>query len=208
MNTQSFLKVSLSLCAAGITLFSAATTQAAVTFNVNINTAVLTSSASAPFSLNFQLNNAGGGLTNTATISNFTFGGGSFTGLTTTTGMVIGNLGTTVTLTSDPLNPFNDFFQGFTPGSSLGFDVTLDTNVNSPTDVFTVGILDSALANITTDGLGNSLVQVDLSSSAPAVLFSNGTGAFAGVAAAPEPSRAMLIFAGVGAAAFRRRRLK
>ena len=211
MKLNRYLQNTFGVIAAAFALISATASQAAI-IQVSINTAALLSnpaSASGPFYLDFQLNGGSALLGNTATISNFNFGGGSLTGTATTSGQVSGSLASTVTLTTDSLNSFNEFFQGFTPGSTLTFDVTHTTNVIVPTpDLFTVSILDSTLANITTDGLANSLVTLNIDSVLPAPQAFSGTGDFSGVVAtaAPEPSRVLLLAVGIGAAALRRRR--
>ncbi len=211
MKLNSYLHTTLGAIAAAFALISIPASQAAVVQTISVNTAPLLglpASGSAPFYLDFQLN-GGGSLGNTATLSNFNFGGGSLSaGTEMTIGQASGTLASTITLTADSSNPFNEFYQSFTPGSTLTFDVTYSTNVNVPlADLFIFSILDGSLQNIPTDGFANSLVTVSIDSVMPAAQAFSGTGDFAGVAAAvPEPSRALLLVAGLGVGIFRRRR--
>ncbi|MEO5711893.1 MAG: NF038129 family PEP-CTERM protein [Luteolibacter sp.] len=183
--------------AAACALLGASSAYAAVSYQVSINTSALAANVtSSPFSLDFQL--IGNGGNNSATISNFNFGGGSATsGTENYTGSASGNLGTTISL-NNTSGFLNEFFQEFTPGSTLSFTLNLSTNVASPTpDGFTFAILDKDLFNITTDGLGDSLFHVDITGATygtQTVQTGSGTGAFAGVTttAVPEPSAALL----------------
>lgn len=210
MKIQNYLTQTLSLVAA-CALFGAATSQAAI-FHVEIDTASLLdlpASAEGPFSLNFQLNNSSGGSeTNSVSLTNFTFGGGSATGSADILGTGTGDLGSSITLSSSASSPFNDFLQGFIPGSTFGFDVSISENINSfSPDLFSVAILDGNFQNIPTTGLGNSLVILELDGT-PTPEFFSGTGDFAEVVAAPVPEPGTAIWgAGLGLAfAFRRAR--
>ncbi len=199
------------LAAAGLLL---TTTAHASLFHVNINTGALSlapASANAPFSLDFQFNDGGVLGNNTATISNFTYGGGAATGSAFTLGGALGNIGSTVTF--DNSSAFQELYQTFTVGTVIGFDVSLTQNVDGLTpDSFVVGILDQALLNITTDGIGNSLFNADITSTSPITIttanYSAGTGDYVGVVAVPEPATAGVGFclAIVGALSRRRRK--
>ena len=188
--------------------------QAAINYHVTINTAALNSApanASAPFSLDFALTDGSGtfAVPNTVTLSNFTFGGGAAVGAATTTAGASGNLGSTVMLSDTSAFP-TELFQQFTPGTTLGFDVsmtTLSDPGNTP-DAFAVAILDNNLNNITTNGLGDSLVLANISSTLTpqGVQFFQGTGDFAGVSAIPEPGTVLFGVALVGALGLARRR--
>ncbi len=211
MKPNSNLKKTLSMLAAACMFLSATASHAALSFNVYINTSSLLSSpasASGPFSLDFQFNDGGVLNNNTATITSFNYNGGSATGSAFLSDPgVTGNISSTVTFNNSA--PFQELYQTFTPGASLSFAVNLSTAVDGIVpDLFSIAILDSALQNITTNGFGDSLVQVNLDSASPTVAFSSGTGNFSGVAATPEPSRAILLVAGLAATAFRRRRSK
>ncbi len=206
---KNILKKSFALAAALV--LTTAASQASL-FHVNINTGALSlapASANAPFSLDFQFNDGGLLGNNTATISNFTFGGGAATGSAFTFGGALGDIGSTVTF--DNSAAFQELFQTFTPGAVIGFDVSLTQNVDGLTpDSFVVGILDQALANITTDGIGNSLFHADIASVSPITLtsenFSAGTGDYVGVVAVPEPASAVIGFGLAIAGALSRRR--
>lgn len=195
-----FTKIALGL------LLSTAASQAALTYHVSIDTTSLTAT-SAPYSLDFQLNSGDTLGNNTATISNFV--GLGALGSANTFGGVTGDLSSAVVLADT--DAFNEFFQSFTAGSLIEFDLTLSQNVDSGAtpDSFSVAILDSGLANVTTDGLGNSLVQFDINSSSNTLSANvgNGTGSFSGLTTTvvPEPSSALLGAAGA-LLAFRRRR--
>ena len=183
-----------SLLAVAALLLTSAASHAAL-FNVSINTAALNlppANANAPFSLYFQY--ADGGLlgNNTATISNFTYGGGAATGSAITLGGALGDIGSTVTFNNNSF--IQELWQTFTVGTRIDFNVSLTENSDGLTpDSFSVGILDTTLANITTNGIGDSLFQANVTPGltiTPAN-FSSGTGDFAGVVAAvPEPATA------------------
>ncbi|HWA24733.1 MAG TPA: NF038129 family PEP-CTERM protein [Lacunisphaera sp.] len=116
---------------------------------VTLNTSSLT--AGGTYYVDFQLNNGSGGAGNSAAISGFTFGGG---GVFTPTdigliGGAAGDLSSTVWLNDS--SPFNEFFQAFTAGSSLSFDLRLSNNVDAPIpDIFGFAILDENLFNLAT----------------------------------------------------------
>jgi hypothetical protein len=120
-------------------------------YEVRVNTSPLISHPAGPFYLDFQLNDGAGigNADNTAWLSNFTFGGGSAVGSATAFGGVTGNLTSGITLRDT--TAFNEFFQGFTAGSWLSFDLILTTKVDTPTpDLFSFAILDSTLSNLPT----------------------------------------------------------
>ena len=172
------------------------------TYHVVINTSALQGAVAAngPYALDFQLNSGDTLGNNAAVISNFTFGGGAPVGNATTFGGAAGSLAGPVTLSDS--SAFNEFFQGFTADGSIAFDLSLSQSVDAgPTpDSFSVAILDGTLANITTNGLGDSLLQADISVTMALTVaqlhLAAGTGAYAGVtvSAVPEPgSDAMLL---------------
>ena len=177
----------------------------AFSFHITVTTATLMGSSSAPFALDFQLN-GGNPLGNTATISNFTFGTGSATSNppATPNGLASGDLSTSVIVSDDSSNPFNEFYQGFAPGNTLDFDVSLTTNVNTPTaDAFSFAILDMNLFNIPTTGPSDALVQVNIDNALTGlsgVQTYSGTGAYTGVTvtATPEPTTAATLIMGAG----------
>lgn len=106
--------------------------------------------------IDFQLNdgNGVGDGNNTATISGFSFGGGTVTGAATSFGGVSGNLSSAITLIDT--DPFNEFFQAFIPGSYLSFMVQLSNNPNGAIpDTFGFALLDENLMNLATYSLGS-----------------------------------------------------
>lgn len=99
-----------------------------------------------------------------------------------------GDIGSSVTFNNSI--SFQELFQTFAPGTHLGFDVSLTTNSDGLTpDAFAFAILDNGLLNIPTNGLGDSLVFVNLDNANPAVQTFAGTGEFAQVTvtSVPEP---------------------
>jgi hypothetical protein len=155
----------------GGALLCAAPCQAQETFDIELYTQGLIGHPAAPFSLAFQLTDGSGtdDGNNTAQISQFDFGGGDATGSPILVGDASGDLTSTVTLTDSQF--LNEFIQPFDPGSTLLFQVSLTGNVDAgPTpDEFAVKILDCMDIEIPTNGLGDSLVIVDISSPAPPV---------------------------------------
>jgi hypothetical protein len=179
----------------GMVLLSGSAHAASI-FHVTVNTAPLIASSSAPFSLDFQFNNGSVPGNNSAVVSNFNYFGGSATGSPTAFGGATGNIATSVLFNHSA--PFQELFQTFTPGTTLGFDVSLSTFLEGGTpDAFVFAILDKNLANIPTTGLGDSLLLVNVNSANPAKQTFAGTGAFANVtvAATPEPTSSLLLLA-------------
>ena len=134
---------------------------------VNLDTSPLINSSAGPFALDFVLNNGNGDLNNTTiAISDFNFGVGGSAGLPGsifTSDGASGSLSSSVTLT-DTQQFFNEFYQEFTPGSSLSFTVDISSSDTGTTpDSFAFTILDSDFYPIPTlaDDQG-SLVTVDI----------------------------------------------
>ncbi|MDD5199812.1 MAG: NF038129 family PEP-CTERM protein [Terrimicrobiaceae bacterium] len=196
--------LSLSLLFSTCILLSAPISRADLAFHVDINTASLVGNPSGPFSLDFQLSQ-GNGLSNTVTLSHFTFTGGGATGAPTLTSAVTGDLGSSVVL-HDTGSAINEFYQGFTGSTTaIGFDVSTTLNASGGIpDAFTVAILDSSTFNIQTTSPGSGTVSAtDYLVSAPidvtTVVASAATytsdvsgsttpGVTATVTAVPEPS--------------------
>ncbi|GAA5122229.1 NF038129 family PEP-CTERM protein [Luteolibacter yonseiensis] len=199
------LKNTFLLAAAGLILSSAA--QAAV-YHVSINTSTLSTTGNGPFYLDFQLNGGDTPSNNSATISNFNFGGGSAVdGTQTTIGSASGNIGSTLTLTNT--SAFTEFFQEFVPGSFLKFDLTVTQNLDSITpDLFAFSILDKDLFAIDTTDDFDSLITFNFDTAGPLnVTTSQGQGVYSGVTLAiPEPSTGLLGLLVGGLMIVRRRR--
>ena len=160
-------------------------------FDITVNTAPLISHASGPFSLDFQLNDGSGSAdaNNTASIAGFDFGGGSATGTATLSGGASGDLSGSIQLTET--SAFNEHFQGFTPGSTLTFHVSLTLNADAGVtpDAFSFGILDSSLFNIATTAADNSLFTITINGGTPTFTTASGTDipVTVSVTAVPEP---------------------
>ncbi len=104
---------------------------------------------------------------------------------------------------------FNEYFEAFTPGTLLSFQLTT-TNVMDPggtPDEFTLAILDGMGSEIPTTGVADEFLSVTLPGGAPQVAaFGTAPGAAfslsaptaqpQGSGATPEPS--MLLLTGVG----------
>ncbi len=212
--SKSFQSISLLACA-GLLLATAAS-QAAV-YHISIDTTALTLPAnlgSAPYSVDLQLN-AGDTLNNnTAVASNFTFGGGSGAiGPANGFGGVSGSIASGVTLSDS--SQFNEFYQAFGAGTSLSFDLSLTQVVGAglTPESFSIAILDGTLANIPTNGLGNTLLMANFDTTNPLSIgqlnLASGTGDFASVSvtAVPEPTTTLCALLACGAVVIRRRRL-
>jgi hypothetical protein len=198
MKRNSALTLSLALCA-GALLAVPNGKASIVIYHVDVNTAALVGNASGPFSLDFQLNDgsgAGDG-NNTATLNHFAFGSGSASGSPTSFGGASGNLSGAVTLTDT--TAFNEFFQGFTAGNTLSFDITLTLNSDAgPTpDSFSFGILDNSLYNLPTTGVGDSFLLVNLGS-VPSVSTAASVGPAVAVNVTPVPEPGSLTWFSMG----------
>jgi hypothetical protein len=184
-----------------------------INFHVALNTSPLVGNASGPFALDFALIDGSGSLAvpNTVTASNFTFAGGGPTGSPMLTGGATGSLAGGVTL-SDGAAFLNEFFQTFTAGSAIGFDVLMTGNVDpGPTpDAFSFAILDRNLQNLPTTGLGDSLVLVNISRTSLSLsdvqTFSTTSPAGITATASPIPEPASLVFLASGLLSVRLRR--
>lgn len=213
MKMTQLLKGSL-LLAAGLFL-STATSQAALAYHVTISTASLNTPpnvANGLFSLDFQLNSGDTLGNNSVLINNITFNGGMPSGAATLIGGATGNLGSSITIVDS--SAFNEFFQGFTAGTQIEFDLFLTQNVDagSTPDGFFVSILDNSFASIETNGFGNTFLSLDLDSPTAGntfgdLNFASGTGTYSAVALTiPEPSAALLGVFACGLGVLRRRR--
>ena len=208
------------LCAGVLALSASAATASPISFHVDVNTAPLIGSLAGPFAIDFQLTDGSGTLAapNTVTLSHFVFGGGGTIGAPSLSGGAAGDLSSTVVLT-DSGAFLNEFFQAFTPGTTLSFDLTMTSNVDpgSTPDAFSMAILDGSLANLPTTGLGDSLLLVNIGSTSLGLddvhtFVSTGPAGVAATALAAVPEPASLFLLGVGllgvAARWRQRRAR
>ena len=128
-----------------------------ITLDFNLDTAQLVTSPAGPFSIDFQfIDGSGtGDANNTLSIGSFDFGGGSPTGSAALTGGVTGDLSRGVSMIDSSF--FNELTQEFAPGSSVSFQLTSTTNVDSGgvPDEFSFAILDGTGVEIPTQGLAS-----------------------------------------------------
>lgn len=162
------LRNAASLLACAFALSGALNIHAAE-YAVTIQTSSLASlePTNGPFSLDLFMSYGTGGIGNTATINNFSFGGGSATGAPVASGLATGNLSSAVTLNDSSASQFNDLNQTFNPGTAISFDVTLSNNPGGQTpDELAIAILDNTGGQIVTtdpnDGL--SLAKFEIGS--------------------------------------------
>lgn len=160
---------------------------------------------------------------NSVTLSNFTFGGGaSGAVLPPLVGNASGSTASSVLLADGDAGGTADQTQAFTPGSILGFDVSMTTNADAgPTpDIFTFYLLDSSLNPLPSNASGqtpNALLRADIIG--PSITLANvntynstalPSSPAVTPAATPEPG-ALAFFVGVSLCgsltALRRRRL-
>jgi hypothetical protein len=138
-------------------------------YDVSLQTSALIGHPAGPFALELQFNDGSGtgDANNTATLSDFALAGGSASGPTTTFGGVAGTIGTSVTMIDSSF--FNQFTEGFTPGTSLSFQLKLTTNLDSGgvPDEFSLSILDSSGVEIPTLGPANAFLIMDIDSDSP-----------------------------------------
>jgi hypothetical protein len=194
--------------AAGALLLGASAGYAA-NYHVDVNTSGLIGNINGPFSVDFQFNDGGVLGNNAAGISNFTYSGGSATGSPTLLGGASGNAATTAYFNNS--STFQELYQSFTPGTTFSFNVALTANSDGVTpDSFVFTILDNNLFNIPTTGVGDSLMQVNISPTS--VQIGAGLGDFSGVtvnvAAIPEPQTYALFMVGLGLVGFAAARRK
>jgi len=201
-------------------------TQAAfggVVLQVSMDTSPLIGNAAGPFQLDFQFTDGSGTSdgNNTVTVSGFNFGAGAASGTAIVSGGASGDLSSTVTLIDNSF--FNELTQGFTPGATLSFTLSMTTNVDPGVpDEFSFAIFDNSGFEIPTLGPGDAFLVSDISSANPAAqLFASDTSrnAAAGVpidlsapavqapaAGVPEPSMLTIVALALGAIFLVRRR--
>jgi hypothetical protein len=213
------MKITRILLAAGAVALASAIAPAAhavsLTYYVTLNTLSLGSDSNGPFSLDLQLATGSGNVTNSVTLSNFTFLGGSTSGTPNyTDGSESGSLAGTLTLTNADSN--NEFAEQFSSGvTKIQFTVVETENseeVSSGTptnDQFNVYIDDqnsNTGYNIATgapDG-NNELLESQMFENATlsSVKTYNSTTPDSGVTvttAVPEPASASLMVVALGA---------
>jgi len=147
---------------------------ASVLYDIAMNTIPLIGHSAGPFSVEFQLNDGSGtgDGNNTAILSDFMFNGGAPVGSPTLNGSANGDLTSGVTMTDSSF--FNQFIQGFLPGGTLSFQLSLSTNIDSggTPDEFSFAILDKTGTELPTlaPGFFDVFVEIDIASANPAVL--------------------------------------
>jgi hypothetical protein len=172
MTTTQKLRIALFASAVALSCLPAAHAQT-LTFDVDITTASLSAdSANAPFYLDLGMTYGNSSLaSNTATLSNFTFTGGSAVGSAVTSGGASGSLAGTATLAVSSTQSAAELYQAFSPGTTnISFVATITErgpDIGSPSE-FTASILDSSLGFpaqlFTTAPDTESLVTLNLNS--------------------------------------------
>ncbi len=199
--------------------------RAEFSFTVTINSQVLVDKSAdlAPYDAEFSFFGDTG---NTITIDNFNLDGGAPLGMASVSGNASGDMGSSVTLFTDPNSGFfgGTFDQQFLAGSVFSFVVHSTTNLppnGNPPDAFSFAILDrsgSALDTTAPDG-SNSLVEYSIDGSAQIFAFDTNSPELGGpgdqlspqvvpeATPAPEPASFVLAALGlVGMAGYVRRR--
>lgn len=186
------LRVSLGI---GVLLASMTAAQAAVIYQVNVDTSSLNGSSG---NINFQFNPGGSSQSAFVTITGFSSIGGALSGVPAVAGGVSGALPGAVTINNS--TAFNDYFHAFTFGTSLQFILTLDgPAIQSPNGTSTSGstfglaFFDTAGVTplITTDPFGFAgIVEVALDGTTSTTGFPASAGNPSAVtfSEVPEPS--------------------
>jgi hypothetical protein len=154
---RSLTKVLALLGLIGIMLGTTSARAGVLNYLVDINTSALVGNPSAPFSLDFQSNWASG-LSQTVTLNNFIFTGGSVTGPASLFGGgVTGDLGSSLVFNASLGNSSNEYYQALTSGvTDIKFNLSLTTNSAGITPTsFSAAILDNLLGNIPTTAAGS-----------------------------------------------------
>jgi hypothetical protein len=141
-----------------------------VIYNVTLDTSSLVGHPAGPFYVfgEFTDGNGIGDANNTATLSSFTFGGGSALGSPLLFGGASGSLETGVTITDGSALGF--FAEQFAPGLQLKFslDLTLNDDSGETPDRFTFFLLDSSEVPLPTLApFGDYLFGADIYSTGP-----------------------------------------
>jgi hypothetical protein len=209
------------LALAGALLVIPAVKAQSLVFNVDLNTAGLsTNTANAPFYLDVAMSYGNSSLTtSSATINNFLFTGGNPTGSSFTTGTASGDFASSVSLTASNATGGAELYQQFSPGvTDIHFQVTVNEpgpNPQGTPSEFTVSLMDSSLgspAQIFTsapDQLNLVTLNLNASNTTSNVNYYSGTSSADGLtplsvsagpeslSAVPEPSSTAAIMGGV-----------
>jgi hypothetical protein len=194
MRLRPLLLGTLLSCLAGVVSASP------ITYNVTVNTSSISGTAG---SLDFNFN-PGPLVTQSASLQILSFGGnGTLTGTPSVIGDVTGTLPATVTF--DNGMGFNDYFQGFTFGSTLSFKISLfGPALSSPDGTSTSGstfafsMFSNAAGTIpvlttdTTDGFAFT-VNVNLNGSTTVMNYSTQTSVQPANSSVPEPDSLALL---------------
>jgi len=183
-----------------------ATTFPDLTYNVTLNLSSLNQFPNGPFALDLQLATGSGNQTNTVTLSNFVFTGGTATGTDFSFGNVSGSIGSSLVLTSNTPNTAtdNEFAEFFSAGvTQISFKVDQTPNSETVTsgsaipEQFNVAIVDQNENNLaTTDSSGaNELVSTPLGSTSTAASVETFS---LSPAAVPEPTSGYMGLAAAG----------
>ena len=191
--------------AGAVCLAASSVLHATLLYSVSMDTSPLIGHSAAPFYLDFQLNDGSGGITgnrnNTATLSGFAFDGGSAANNPVTFGGASGSLTSGVVITDSDFS--NEFYEGFTPGSTLRFLLELTANVEAPApDQFSFAIVDGTLTEIPTTSFFDVFVEIDIDSTSPTVRTYAGDGIAIAApivtrVSVPEPASAALLAVGL-----------
>ena len=184
-----------------------------ITYLVTIDTSAVQGSSGF---LDFDFAPGNGSQGAFVTIADFS-PGGSLSGLPQVNGDVSGSLPGTLRINNT--TQFNDYFEGFTYGTTLSFQLSFGGPALTAPDgtslsgsTFGFGMFDSTGLNplLTTDPNGNTfLVNVNLDGSTTVATFASdasGGGPVATIAAVPEPSMFCLVLLSLAAVLSRKRR--
>ncbi len=177
-----------------------------LTYSVTLDLSSLGLNPNGPFSLDFQLNTGSGNVSNTVTLSNFVFTGGSASGTPDFTfGTESGSLATSLVLSN--AGSGSEFTEAFSSGvTQITFNVSQTPNsevVTSGTpidDEFVADIQDVNLSYVpTTDPSGaNTLVESALNETATGTSIAGHVNEYSlEVVSAPEPSSYAMMIGGL-----------
>ena len=215
MKLSRYTKFALVALASALGGVSALTAQTLV-FHVDINTSGLSAiNADAPFYLDLAMTYGNASLAaSSATLSNFTFTGGTALGSAVLSGGASGSLTGTVSLAASSTATTSELYQQFSAGvTDISFQVSIaepGPNPQGTPSQFTAAILDSSLGSpaqiFTTAPDSASLVTLALNASNTAssvnyyagVSSADGLTALNSVAAVPEPATTAAILGCVG----------